>query len=61
MTLLGADWLRVLRADPGLSARFLPADWPAARSAAVYRRCFDALLLAGQRRLDRELAPAVPG
>lgn len=39
VTLLGADWLRVLRSDPGLPARFLSPDWPAAQSAAVYRRC----------------------
>lgn len=61
ITLLGADWLRVLRADPGLPARHLSADWPAARSAAVYRRCYDALLTAAQRSLDLELGLVVPG
>jgi phenylacetic acid degradation operon negative regulatory protein len=59
MTLLGADWLSVLRADPGLPARFLSADWPAAQSAAVYRRCRDALLPAAQRSLDRQLGLTV--
>jgi phenylacetic acid degradation operon negative regulatory protein len=58
ITLLGSDWLRVLRADPGLPARFLGPDWPAAQSAAVYRRCYDALLPAAERRLDIELGLA---
>lgn len=61
ITLLGADWLHVLRADPGLPARHLAADWPAAQSAAVYRRCHDALLPAADRRLDLELGRTVPG
>jgi DNA-binding transcriptional regulator PaaX len=61
VTALGADWLRLLRADPGLPARFLSPDWPAAQSAAVYRRCYDALLPAAQRRLDLELGLALPG
>ncbi|WP_413755605.1 PaaX family transcriptional regulator C-terminal domain-containing protein [Streptomyces sp. MMBL 11-3] len=55
LTLLGADWLRVLRADPGIPARHLTPDWPAAQSAAVYRRCHQALLPRAERRLDREL------
>ncbi|MFL6073823.1 MAG: PaaX family transcriptional regulator C-terminal domain-containing protein [Mycobacteriales bacterium] len=59
ITLLGSDWLRLLRADPGLPARFLAPDWPAAQSAAVYRRCYQALLPAAERRLDRELGLVV--
>lgn len=55
ITLLGADWLQVLRADPGLPARFLAPDWPAAQSAAVFRRCYAALLPAAERELRREL------
>jgi len=58
ITLLGADWLRVLRADPGLPARFLGDGWPAAQSAATYRQCYQALLAAAERRLDRELGLA---
>jgi phenylacetic acid degradation operon negative regulatory protein len=58
ITLLGSDWLRVLRADPGLPARFLGPGWPAARSAAAYRRCYQALLPDAERRLDRELGLA---
>jgi DNA-binding transcriptional regulator PaaX len=60
-TRLGADWLRVLRTDPGLPARHLSPDWPAAQSAAVYRRCYEALLPAAERRLDLELGAAIDG
>jgi phenylacetic acid degradation operon negative regulatory protein len=61
ITLLGADWLRVLRADPGLPARHLSADWPAAQSAAVYRRCYSSLLPAAAQALDRELGRSAAG
>ncbi|MGP4029422.1 PaaX family transcriptional regulator [Actinomadura sp. 3N407] len=43
LTLLGADWLQLLRTDPGLPAEHLPDDWPAAKSTALYRERFDAL------------------
>ncbi|HEY8478534.1 MAG TPA: PaaX family transcriptional regulator C-terminal domain-containing protein [Spirillospora sp.] len=36
-TLLGADWLQLLRTDPGLPAEHLPEGWPAAESTALYR------------------------
>ena len=55
MTLLGADWLQLLRLDPGLPAAHLPPDWPAARSAAAYHRCAGALLGAAGRQLSAEL------
>jgi phenylacetic acid degradation operon negative regulatory protein len=55
ITLLGADWLELLRADPGLPARFLPDGWPASRSAALYRERYDALLPAAEQKLDQEL------
>jgi phenylacetic acid degradation operon negative regulatory protein len=55
ITLLGADWLQLLRTDPGLPARFLADDWPAARSAALYRRRYDALLPGAERELSLEL------
>jgi DNA-binding transcriptional regulator PaaX len=61
ITRLGADWLQVLRADPGLPAAYLPADWPAARSVEVYRRCYEALLPTAGRSLDLELGIAVEG
>jgi phenylacetic acid degradation operon negative regulatory protein len=37
-TMLVADWLALLRADPRLPREFMDARWPAARSAEVYRR-----------------------
>ena len=43
VTLLGADWLRLLRTDPGLPARHLGPDWPAPQSAELYQRTFRAL------------------
>lgn len=43
LTLLGADWLQLLRTDPGLPAAHLAPDWPAPASAALYRERFDAL------------------
>jgi phenylacetic acid degradation operon negative regulatory protein len=57
LTRLNADWLQVLRADPGLPARYLSPDWPAARSAAVYRRSCDRLEPAATAELDAELRP----
>ncbi|GAA0947375.1 PaaX family transcriptional regulator C-terminal domain-containing protein [Pseudonocardia zijingensis] len=60
ITLLGADWLRVLRSDPGLPAEHLAADWPAARSAAVYQRCYRRLRAAAARAIDLELGRPCP-
>lgn len=37
-TKIVADWLTLLRADPSLPARYVDPDWPAARSAEVFRR-----------------------
>ncbi|MGW9345950.1 PaaX family transcriptional regulator C-terminal domain-containing protein, partial [Streptomyces albidoflavus] len=34
---LVADWLDLLRTDPGLPHRFMGKDWPAERSVALYR------------------------
>lgn len=42
--MLGADWLALLRADPGLPPAYMDADWPAPTSAAVHRRVLDGLL-----------------
>lgn len=36
-TMLVADWLALLRADPGLPRELLDADWPADRSLTLYR------------------------
>jgi len=37
LTMLVADWLTLLRADPRLPDEFLGGDWPAGRSIEVYR------------------------
>ena len=42
-TMLVADWLALLRADPRLPREFMDARWPAERSAEVYRRTHDTL------------------
>jgi phenylacetic acid degradation operon negative regulatory protein len=55
LTLLGADWLSLLRTDPGLPAAQLGPDWPAPTSAAVYRRVFDGLEPAARAALERSL------
>ncbi len=36
-TMLVADWLALLRADPGLPRELLDEDWPADRSLTLYR------------------------
>jgi phenylacetic acid degradation operon negative regulatory protein len=43
MTMLVADWLALLRADPRLPPRYMDDDWPAARSVAVYHGLRDRL------------------
>jgi phenylacetic acid degradation operon negative regulatory protein len=55
LTLLGADWLALLRIDPGLPAAHLGPDWPASTSSAVYRRVFDGLEPAARAALERSL------
>jgi len=42
-TMLVADWLALLRADPRLPRDFMDAQWPAGRSAEVYRRMHERL------------------
>ncbi|GAA2246566.1 PaaX family transcriptional regulator C-terminal domain-containing protein [Streptomyces roseiscleroticus] len=41
------SWRRLPYADPGLPAALLPADWPGARSAAVFRALHERLRDAG--------------
>ena len=55
LTLLGTDWLALLRTDPGLPAAHLGPDWPAAASTATYRRVFDGLEPAARAALERSL------
>ncbi len=42
-TMLVADWLKLLRADPRLPREFMDEQWPATRSAEVYRRMHEQL------------------
>jgi phenylacetic acid degradation operon negative regulatory protein len=42
-TMLVADWLALLRADPRLPRQFMDPHWPAGRSAEVYRRMHEQL------------------
>ncbi|MEV4539581.1 PaaX family transcriptional regulator C-terminal domain-containing protein [Asanoa sp. NPDC049518] len=42
-TMLVADWLALLRADPRLPREFMDARWPAERSVEVYRRMHERL------------------
>lgn len=57
ITLLGADWLQVLRIDPGLPTRYLAPDWPAARSAALYRQRYAELRPVAERQLRGLMPP----
>ncbi|MEV1155225.1 PaaX family transcriptional regulator C-terminal domain-containing protein [Micromonospora chokoriensis] len=45
-TMLVADWLALLRADPRLPAEFMDAEWPATRSVETYRRMHQKLAAA---------------
>jgi phenylacetic acid degradation operon negative regulatory protein len=45
-TMLVADWLALLRADPRLPREFMDAQWPASRSFDTYRRVHDSLAAA---------------
>ncbi|MEU5990107.1 PaaX family transcriptional regulator C-terminal domain-containing protein [Spirillospora sp. NPDC047418] len=56
LTLLGADWLQLLRTDPGLPAEHLPAGWPAAASTALYRERFAVLEPDAAEQLGKLLA-----
>ncbi|GAA4820910.1 PaaX family transcriptional regulator [Streptomyces ziwulingensis] len=53
------SWRRLPYADPGLPARLLPADWPGARSAAVFRALHERLRDAGA--VFAGVAPNAPG
>jgi DNA-binding transcriptional regulator PaaX len=58
VTLLGADWLRLLRTDPGLPAQHLGPGWPAPETAALYQRTFQALEPGARDALLRMVADA---
>ncbi|WP_369130790.1 PaaX family transcriptional regulator [Modestobacter roseus] len=57
-TLLIADWLRLLRTDPGLPAEHLGPDWPAQRSAECYGHTSAALRPGAVAELTRALTAA---
>jgi phenylacetic acid degradation operon negative regulatory protein len=56
LTAMSVDWLRLLGVDPGLPPAHLPPDWPAGRSAAVYRRCWERLFGPAAAELREVLA-----
>jgi DNA-binding transcriptional regulator PaaX len=58
VTLLGADWLQLLRIDPGLPAGDLDKDWPADQSTRIYRRRYRELLPDARAQLKAALADA---
>ncbi|MFJ6569049.1 PaaX family transcriptional regulator C-terminal domain-containing protein [Streptomyces sp. NPDC091292] len=53
------EWLQIVRADPYLPVRHLPADWPAALAEDVFRRA-DVRVDAPARALAAELLETVP-
>ncbi|MFJ2176790.1 PaaX family transcriptional regulator C-terminal domain-containing protein [Streptomyces sp. NPDC087851] len=53
------EWLQIVRADPHLPVRHLPADWPASSAEDVFRRA-DARVDAPARALAAELLKTVP-
>ncbi|WP_225094955.1 PaaX family transcriptional regulator C-terminal domain-containing protein [Streptomyces sp. CoH27] len=56
---LTAEWLQVIRADPRLPVRHLPADWPAAGAERTFR-AVHALLEAPARDAARRLIETLP-
>lgn len=53
------EWLQIIRSDPHLPIRHLPADWPAAGAQDVFRRA-DIRVDAAARALAEELLETVP-
>ncbi|MFJ3772364.1 PaaX family transcriptional regulator C-terminal domain-containing protein [Streptomyces sp. NPDC090075] len=61
LTALVADWLHLLRADPGLPGRYLPEDWPSSRSADTYWAVWDRLETAAYNAFEQLIStPARP-
>lgn len=56
---LTAEWLQVIRADPRLPVRHLPADWPAAAAEKTFRTAH-ALLEAPARDAARRVIETIP-
>jgi DNA-binding transcriptional regulator PaaX len=57
-TLLGADWLQVLRKDPGLPVAHLPTGWPAPESARLHAQLLRDWREQAVAELDRQLVDA---
>jgi DNA-binding transcriptional regulator PaaX len=53
LVVLTADWLELLRTDPGVPAAHLPEGWPGSRSTEVYRRRHDAVHPPAVEKLQR--------
>nr|WP_285034286.1 PaaX family transcriptional regulator C-terminal domain-containing protein [Mycolicibacterium sp. lyk4-40-TYG-92] len=58
-TAMVADWLELLRNDPGLPADLLPSNWPAPRSSAVYRAAAEHQFRHADRQLDAMIEKAL--
>jgi phenylacetic acid degradation operon negative regulatory protein len=56
-TILVADWLELLQADPRLPPEFMSPDWPAPRSFALYRQIRSEL----EAQSEEEFAALVAG
>jgi DNA-binding transcriptional regulator PaaX len=59
-TLLVADWLRLLRTDPGLPTQHLSPDWPAENSARTYHDVLARLRPASGRAFEAALGRRGP-
>ncbi|MBL6275039.1 PadR family transcriptional regulator [Micromonospora fiedleri] len=59
-TMLVADWLALLRADPRLPAEFMDEQWPATRSAETYRRMHEKLAEASAAEFAELVAARTP-
>jgi phenylacetic acid degradation operon negative regulatory protein len=59
-TMLVADWLALLRADPGLPRELLDSEWPADRSLALYRELRARILKAAVDEFAALLARRAP-
>lgn len=55
-TALGSDWLKLLRNDPGLPDRCLPAKWPSAESVRVHDAAVSVLSDEAEALIERMIA-----
>jgi phenylacetic acid degradation operon negative regulatory protein len=58
LTLLGADWLRLLRADPGLPSTHLGPGWLASTSTEIHRQVLQYVGPSARAALNRSLRAA---